>query len=220
MLFRSIEEQWDIDALEQALQAEFASRQPVRRWLEEDDALNEESLARKILAQVDEEYRAKEQEWATHGIDMRMVEKQIMLQVLDQRWKEHLAAMDYLRQSIHLRAYAQKQPKQEYKRESFQLFQELLENIKRDVIRLLCRVQIETSNELEEAERRRREEAERRMRYTHAETSGLDGGAEEEPDRGAAKPETFVRSERKVGRNEPCPCGSGRKYRQCHGKAA
>ncbi len=217
---QSIEEQWDIEGLEQALQAEFASRQPVKRWLEEDDELNEESLSRKILAQVEEEYRAKEQDWASHGVDMRLVEKQIMLQILDQRWKEHLAAMDYLRQSIHLRAYAQKQPKQEYKRESFQLFQELLENIKRDVIRLLCRVQIETSNELEEAERRRREEAERRMRYTHAETSGLDGGAEEQPEDGAAKPETFVRSERKVGRNEPCPCGSGRKYKQCHGKAA
>jgi preprotein translocase subunit SecA len=217
---QSIEEQWDVDGLEQALQTEFACRQPVRRWLEEDDALNEESLSRKILAEVEAEYLAKEQDWASHGIDMRVVEKQIMLQILDQRWKEHLAAMDYLRQSIHLRAYAQKQPKQEYKRESFQLFQELLENIKRDVIRLLCRVQIETSDELEEAERRRREEAERRMRYTHAESSGLDGGEPEQPDDGAGKPETFVRSERKVGRNEPCPCGSGKKYKQCHGKAA
>ena len=217
---QSIEEQWDVDGLEQALQTEFASRQPVRGWLDEDDALNEDSLSRKILAEVEAEYRAKEQDWASHGIDMRVVEKQIMLQVLDQRWKEHLAAMDYLRQSIHLRAYAQKQPKQEYKRESFQLFQELLENIKRDVIRLLCRVQIETSDELEEAERRRREEAERRMRYTHAESSGLDGGEQEQPDDGAGKPETFVRSERKVGRNEPCPCGSGKKYKQCHGKAA
>jgi preprotein translocase subunit SecA len=217
---QSIEEQWDVDGLEQALQTEFACRQPVRRWLEEDDALNEESLSRKILAEVEAEYLAKEQDWASHGIDMRVVEKQIMLQILDQRWKEHLADMDYLRQSIHLRAYAQKQPKQEYKRESFQLFQELLENIKRDVIRLLCRVQIETSDELEEAERRRREEAERRMRYTHAESSGLDGGEPEQPDDGAGKPETFVRSERKVGRNEPCPCGSGKKYKQCHGKAA
>jgi preprotein translocase subunit SecA len=220
---QSIEEQWDIEGLEQALLADFASRQPVQRWLDEDDALNEDSLSQKILAQVDADYAAKESEWADHGIDMRQVEKQIMLQILDQRWKEHLATMDHLRQGIHLRAYAQKQPKQEYKRESFELFQELLENIKRDVIRLLSRVQIEAPDAVEEAERRRREEAERRMRYTHAETSALNNGATSEPDPQPArpsKPETFVRGERKVGRNEPCPCGSGKKFKQCHGKAA
>jgi preprotein translocase subunit SecA len=224
---QSIEEQWDIEGLEQALQAEFSSRQPVRRWLDEDDDLNEDSLSRKILAQVDEDYRAKEQDWANHGVDMRQVEKQIMLQILDQRWKEHLATMDHLRQGIHLRAYAQKQPKQEYKRESFELFQELLENIKRDVVRLLSRVQIEAPDEVAEAERRRREEAEQRMRFTHAETSALDNGAPAPgagpgpaDDEQAVRPETFVRGERKVGRNEPCPCGSGKKFKQCHGKAA
>ena len=217
---QSIEEQWDIEGLEQALLTEFGSRQPVRRWLDDDDELNEDSLSRKILAQVDTDYESKEQEWKNHGIEMRQVEKQIMLQILDQRWKEHLATMDHLRQGIHLRAYAQKQPKQEYKRESFELFQELLENIKRDVIRLLSRVQIEAPDAVAQAERRRREEAERRMRFTHAETSALDNGsaADDEPER--AKPETFVRGERKVGRNEPCPCGSGKKYKQCHGKAA
>jgi preprotein translocase subunit SecA len=125
---QSIEEQWDIEGLEQALLTEFASTQPVRKWLDEDDSLNEDSLSRKILEQVETEYRAKEQLWAEHGVDMRMVEKQIMLQILDQRWKEHLATMDHLRASIGLRAYAQKQPKQEYKRESFELFQELLVN--------------------------------------------------------------------------------------------
>jgi preprotein translocase subunit SecA len=157
---------------------------------------------------------------------MRLVEKQIMLQILDQRWKEHLALMDHLRQGIHLRAYAQKQPKQEYKRESFELFQSLLMNIKRDVVRFLSRVQIEKPLAVEEAERKRREEAERRMRYTHAESSALEQGspasASSDGAREAevAKPETFVRSERKVGRNEPCPCGSGKKYKQCHGKAA
>ncbi|MFP6816878.1 MAG: SEC-C metal-binding domain-containing protein, partial [Pseudomonadales bacterium] len=218
---QSIEEQWDIQGLEEALQAEFASRQPLQRWLDEDDELNEDSLSRKILDQVDEEYRAKEREWADQGIDMRQVEKQIMLQILDQRWKEHLATMDHLRQGIHLRAYAQKQPKQEYKRESFELFQELLENIKRDVVRLLSRVQIEAPDAVAEAERRRREQAERRQRYTHAETSALGNGAPP-PDNEPAqvKPGTFVRGERKVGRNEPCPCGSGKKFKQCHGKAA
>ncbi|TDJ34805.1 MAG: preprotein translocase subunit SecA [Gammaproteobacteria bacterium] len=215
---QSIEEQWDIEGLEQAFQVEFASQQPVRGWLDEDDSLNEESLSRKILAQVEEECKSKEKHWRQHGIDMRVVEKQIMLQILDQRWKEHLATMDHLRQGIHLRAYAQKQPKQEYKRESFELFQELLHDIKRDVVRLLSRVQIETPGAVEEAERRRRDQAEARMRFSHAESSALQSKATEEPE--PDKPETFVRSERKVGRNEPCPCGSGKKFKRCHGKAA
>jgi preprotein translocase subunit SecA len=133
------------------------------------------------------------------------------------------------RQGIHLRAYAQKQPKQEYKRESFELFQELLANIKRDVVRLLSRVQIEQPEAVAEAERKRREEAERRMRFSHAESSALAGaqpdgdGAGPGPARrppAAAKPDTFVRAERKVGRNEPCPCGSGKKFKHCHGQAA
>jgi len=227
---QSIEEQWDIPGLEQALVTEFASEQPVGKWLEEDDSLNEETLFARIHDQITAEYRRKGEEWAAHGIDIRMVEKQVMLQILDQRWKEHLATMDHLRTSIHLRAYAQKQPKQEYKRESFELFQELLANIKRDVARLLSRVQIEQPSALEEAERKRREEAERRMRYTHAEASalGADGAPDGAPgggdgaagEREAPKPDTFVRSERKIGRNEPCPCGSGKKYKQCHGRAA
>ncbi len=221
---RSLEEQWDVEGLEQALMTDFASSQPIREWLDADDSLNEESLGEKICQQVEEEYRRKESLWTSHGVDVRLVEKQIMLQILDQRWKEHLAAMDYLRQSIHLRAYAQKQPKQEYKRESFELFQELLYNIKRDVVKLLSRVQLETPGAVDETERRRRMEAERRMRYSHAEASAL-GGADRAgasdgaaPER-AAKPTPFVRGERKVGRNEPCPCGSGRKFKHCHGKS-
>ncbi len=225
---QSIEEQWDIEGLEQALQTEFASQQPLRAWLDEDDSLNEDTLSRKILEQVEEEYKAKEQTWAEHGVDMRMVEKQIMLQILDQRWKEHLATMDHLRASIGLRAYAQKQPKQEYKRESFELFQELLGHIKRDVVQLLSRVQIEAPEAVQEAERKRREEAEARMRFTHAESSALaspetppqPGPGGQPPPREEARVETFVREEKKVGRNEPCPCGSGKKYKHCHGKAA
>jgi len=231
---QSIEEQWDIPGLEQALNTDFASNQPVGKWLEEDDSLNEETLFEKIHQQITDEYRAKGEDWAAHGVDMRMVEKQVMLQILDQRWKEHLATMDHLRTSIHLRAYAQKQPKQEYKRESFELFQELLGNIKRDVARLLSRVQIEAPSELEEAERRRREEAERRMRFSHAQTSALagdgaspgagdgmsDGSRTAGGGDGSARPDTYVRTERKIGRNEPCPCGSGKKYKQCHGRAS
>jgi preprotein translocase subunit SecA len=225
----SVEEQWDVEGLEQALLTDFASRQPIAVWLEEDDELNGESLRRKILEQIEAEYKAKEADWQEQGIQMRLVEKQIMLQILDQRWKEHLALMDHMRQGIHLRAYAQKQPKQEYKRESFELFQELLANIKRDVVRLLSRVQIEQPEAVAEAERKRREEAERRMRFSHAESSALAGaqpdgdGAGPGPARrppAAAKPDTFVRAERKVGRNEPCPCGSGKKFKHCHGQAA
>jgi preprotein translocase subunit SecA len=220
----SIEEQWDVEGLEQALVTDFASRQPVAKWLEEEDELNEDSLKQRVLAQIEAEYAAKEADWQAQGIDMRLVEKQIMLQILDQRWKEHLAHMDHLRQGIHLRAYAQKQPKQEYKRESFELFQDLLGNIKRDVVRLLSRVQIEKPEAVEEAERKRREEAERRMRFSHAEASALqgDGVSDDAGARrpaGQAKPETFVRTERKVGRNEPCPCGSGKKFKHCHGQA-
>ncbi|MCZ6656289.1 MAG: preprotein translocase subunit SecA [Gammaproteobacteria bacterium] len=217
---QSVEEQWDIEGLEQALGSEFASQQPLRSWLEDDDSLNEDSLSLKILQQVEQEYAAKERDWSAHGVDMRLVEKQIMLQILDQRWKEHLAAMDYLRQSIHLRAYAQKQPKQEYKRESFELFQELLYNIKRDVVKLLSRVQIELPNAAEETERRRREEAEKRMRFSHAASSALADGDAPQVQRDGNKPQTFVRSERKIGRNERCPCGSGKKFKHCHGKAA
>ena len=206
---QSIEEQWDVEGLEQALQTEFASIQPLRTWLKEDDSLNEDTLTHRILAQTESEYRAKEQLWSSQGVDMRLVEKQIMLQILDQRWKEHLATMDYLRQSIHLRAYAQKQPKQEYKRESFELFQELLSSIKRDVVRLLARVQIETPQAVEEAERKRREAAEARMRFSHAAGSrirwsrGVAAGAAGRPE-GATPP----RESEPAGPGYLCSAGS------------
>ena len=220
---QSIDDQWDIEGLEQALATEFDSKQPVTRWLAEDDELNEETLRERIREQLVGEYEAKEGEWVEQGVDMRSVEKQIMLSILDQKWKEHLAVMDHLRQGIHLRAYAQKQPKQEYKREAFILFQELLANIKRDVVRLLSRVRIEPEQDLEEVERRRREELAQRMRFQHAGANALGNAPAADGDgapSGAAKPETFVRGQRKVGRNERCPCGSGKKYKHCCGKAA
>ena len=224
---QSMPEQWEIEGLEQALVTEFNSNQALRQAFDSDDGLNEESLHERVLAQIEEEYRAKESQWREHGVDMRLVEKQVMLQILDQRWKEHLATMDYLRQSINLRAYAQKQPKQEYKRESFELFQELLYAIKRDVTRLLSRIQIEQPDEVEESERQRRERASRQMNYSHEQSSAIDnGGGQGAPQPGprrpaeVEKPATFVREDRKVGRNEPCPCGSGKKFKQCHGKAA
>ena len=208
-----------MEGLQQALASELNSRQPVKEWIEADDELDEEALRVRILEQVDAEYAAKGERWNERGVDIRQVEKQFMLQVLDQRWKEHLATMDYLRQGIHLRAYAQKQPKQEYKRESFELFQALLENIKTDVTRLLLRIELETPEEVEARERERRAAEERRMRFQHAQSSALGEQPAEAPPE-TAKPETFKREERKVGRNEPCPCGSGKKYKQCHGKAA
>ena len=214
---QSLIEQWDIGGLEQALQSEFGSAQSLNQLLEQDQELDEDGLAARVLVQIEEEYAAKEGRWRDNGIDMRMVEKQIMLQILDQRWKEHLAAMDQLRQGIHLRAYAQKQPKQEFKRESFELFQDLLQNIKFDVIRMLSRMQIENPEEIEAQERLRRAEATQKMNFQH---SQLEASEDQSGDGSSPqnKAETFVREERKVGRNEPCPCGSGKKYKQCHGR--
>ena len=214
---QSLIEQWDIGGLELALQSEFGSTQTLSQWLEEDQDLDEEGLAAKVLAQIEVEYGEKESRWQESGINMRLVEKQIMLQILDQRWKEHLASMDQLRQGIHLRAYAQKQPKQEFKRESFELFQDLLQNIKFDVIRMLSRMQIENPEEIEAQERLRRAEAARKMNFQHSQEQSAGGDQTRKP-REAAKAETFVREERKVGRNEPCPCGSGKKFKQCHGR--
>ena len=214
---QSLIEQWDIGGLELALQNEFGSTQALSHWLEEDQDLNEEGLAAKVLSQIEVEYGEKESRWRESDIDMRLVEKQIMLQILDQRWKEHLASMDQLRQGIHLRAYAQKQPKQEFKRESFELFQDLLQNIKYDVIRMLSRMQIENPEEIEAQERLRRAEATRKMNFQHSQEQPAASGEARKPAR-ASKAETFIREERKVGRNEPCPCGSGKKYKQCCGR--
>ena len=215
----SLSEQWDLPGLQQELRAEFGSEQPLQQWLDEDDRLDESGLIDRILQQIESEYAGKQAGFEASNIDMRLVEKQVMLQLLDQRWKEHLASMDQLRQGIHLRAYAQKQPKQEFKRESFELFQTLLYNIKYDVIRTLSRMQLENPEELAAAERQRRAQAEQQMQFQHAAATELGAsqadGAKEQPVRAAP----FVRDDRKVGRNEPCPCGSGKKFKQSCGRA-
>ena len=215
----SLIEQWDVSGLEAALAAEFTSTQPLEKWLDEDDALDEEKLCARILAQLEAEYAQKEGAWAAADINMRLVEKQVMLQILDQKWKEHLASMDHLRQGIHLRAYAQKQPKQEFKRESFELFQNLLFDIKYELVRMLSRMQIESPEEVEAQERLRRAEAAKRMNFEHSKAQGMggEGTPAQSPNQADPKGETFVRNQPKVGRNEPCPCGSGRKFKQCHG---
>ena len=217
---QSLEEQWDIPGLEQALQTEFNERLPVQQWLDEDDELHEETLREKVVEAVRSSYTEKAE---SIGQGARTFEKQIMLQIVDSLWKEHLAAMDYLRQGIALRAYAQKQPKQEYKRESFELFEELLNNIKLEFVRFLSRVEFKSSEDVEEMEsRRRHEEAKNKLNFQKASATSLsEGEAARENALAAPKPQTpFIRESRKVGRNEPCPCGSGKKFKQCCGKLA
>ena len=206
----SLAEQWDISGLTQSLMADFGLELPIQRWLDEDERLEEHGLIDRILAEAKSAYNAKAHEV---GPDIKRFEKRVMLDILDNLWKEHLASMDYLRQGIHLRAYAQKQPKQEYKREAFELFEGLLENVKFEVIRFLSRVQFKTEADVEAMEARRRQEAERtRMQFEKANLPGEPASEE------SAGSSPFVRQDRKVGRNEPCPCGSGKKYKACHGK--
>ncbi|EED36734.1 preprotein translocase, SecA subunit [Luminiphilus syltensis NOR5-1B] len=219
----SVEEQWDVPGLERHLEAEFVTALPVAEWLEADTSLHEESLRERIVAEVQGAYDAKAGE---AGPGMRHLEKQIMLQVLDTLWKEHLQTMDQLRQGIHLRAYANKNPKQEYKRESFALFESLLIRLKYEVIRFLSHVQIQNKNEAEQLERQRREEAARKqLAFEHAEANvaATEAGGPDQagtPAAPPAKPQQVVRDQPKVGRNDPCPCGSGKKYKQCHGALA
>ncbi len=211
---QSLDEQWDIAGLKEELHELTGRQWDIDAWLEADDELHEEPLKRKILEEIDEQYRKKEQSAGPEAL--RYVEKQLMLQMLDIHWKEHLAAMDHLRQGIHLRGYAQKNPKQEYKREAFELFAQLLDTIKYQVTFYLLRVEIRSSIELEELERKRRQSAQ--LKYEHAGASALAGGESDGEAGAGATP--FVREGRKIGRNEPCHCGSGKKYKHCHGKLA
>src|SRR5690554_4506791 len=211
---QSLEEQWSITGLEKQLEADFGLRLPVQQWLDGDDTLHEESLREKILAEVQGAYDQKAE---AIGEPLRELERKIMLQVLDHAWKEQLASMDHLRQGINLRSYAQRNPKQEYKREAFYLFQQMLETVKRETVVVLGRVQPISREQLEVMERRQREPEEmarRKMRMSHEQVSAL--GSEEPTAKESAIP--FTREGRKVGRNDACPCGSGKKYKHCHGK--
>ena len=211
---QSLEEQWDVPGLEAACNTEFNVKLPVQNWLDEDPSLFEDTLRQKIVAEVRAEYIKKE---TLVGPQLRVLEKRIMLDILDGLWKEHLAAMDYLRQGIHLRAYAQKKPKDEYKREAFDLFDNLLKSVRFDVIRFLSRVQFQTEEDAEELELRRREEESRIQRnFQKDDSPGMDGSAARALVDELNEP--FVRPDKKVGRNEPCPCGSSKKYKACHGK--
>ncbi|WP_444910267.1 preprotein translocase subunit SecA [Microbulbifer sp. TRSA005] len=215
---QSVEEQWDIPALEQQLAGELGIELPIQKWLDEDRNLHEETLREKVVAEAQAAYATKVERISESSGDanlMPTVERQIMLQVLDQLWKEHLSSMDHLRAGIGLRAYANKNPKQEFKRESFHLFQSMLENLKHEVVRILAHVEPMTREQMDELEQRRLEEQRKQqLELQHAEASAL---PESQPQQAAPVPE---RRGPKVGRNDPCPCGSGKKYKQCHGKLA
>jgi len=212
---QSLEEQWDIEGLEKALASEFAVKIPVQRWLDEDDRLDEDNLRDRVVEEVQATYAKR---YAHIGDPMREIERQIMLQLMDNLWKDHLTNMDQLRQGIGLRAYAQKNPKQEYKRESFALFEELLESIKHETIKYLSHVQVTSRADVERLEQQRRQQQTQRQ-YQHAQIANLDDQSEQQdsPDKPEAS-QPVVRSGPKVGRNDPCPCDSGKKFKQCHGK--
>lgn len=211
---QSLIEQWDVPGLTQALSTEFGLELPLQSLLDTDESLMEEGLRDLIVEKARENYGEKER---LLGQELRLFEKRIMLDILDNLWKEHLASMDYLRQGIHLRAYAQKQPKQEYKREAFELFEALLQDVKVEVIRFLSRVQFKADENAQALEDRRRAEAARnKMVFEKSDLPSSDE-ANQTPEAPAAP---FVRPEKKVGRNEPCPCGSGKKFKSCHGRLA
>lgn len=206
---QSIEEMWDIKGLEQRLEQDFVIDLPLQKWLDEDDKLAEESLRQRIHEAVEKAYQEKEALLPDPRM-MRQLEKQVMLQELDRHWKEHLANMDHLRQGIWMRSHAQKNPKQEYKREAFDLFAGMLDNLKEDVITLLAKVRFQMPEEVEAMKRTEVNQA--GMQTQHESASALPQSDT------ARQAETFVREQPKVGRNEPCPCGSGKKFKQCHGK--
>jgi len=213
----SLEEQWDPAGLEKTLESDLQLKLPVQQWLKGEQELEEQELRNRIVEAARKHYREK-----IAGVElqaMRQYERAIMLQSVDSHWREHLAALDHLRQGIHLRGYAQKNPQQEYKREAFELFSMMLESIKTEVTKILMTVQIRSAEELAAVEE---PETPRNIQYQHAEfPGGGDSAAEAEPEGGVAvaeRPQPFVRPGEKVGRNDPCPCGSGKKYKQCHGR--
>jgi len=215
---KTMVEQWDIPGLEEHLQHEFNFHIPVQQMLDNDLKMQEASLRLRIIEILEQNHKDKEQQITKEVL--QHFEKSVMLQVLDTSWKEHLAAMDNLRQGIHFRGYAQKDPKQEYKREAFEMFSSLLDHIKYEVIGILFKVQVRQEEDVQALDEQR--QAPREMHFEHAEASALDV-VEELPkalvdDNSAEQP--FVRVTEKVGRNDNCPCGSGKKYKHCHGKLA
>jgi preprotein translocase subunit SecA len=215
----SLEEMWDVPALGKALEGEFGTSMPLQQWLDDDDSLHEETLRQRILDEMEQAYIEKE---ALAGKEtLRHFEKAVMLKVLDEQWKDHLATMDHLRQGIHLRGYAQKNPKQEYKREAFELFTAMLDRVKQEVVEVVSMVRVQAEEDVEAVEAQRRSTTKMSYRHDEAKSATADGqGEAEAPDQEQESQQPFVRDGKKIGRNEPCPCGSGKKYKQCHGKIA
>ena len=206
---QSLAEMWDVPGLEERLKQDFLIELPITQWLADDNKLYEEKLRERIEQAVEQSYQQKEEQVGDSVL--RQFEKAIMLQSLDQHWKDHLAAMDHLRQGIHLRGYAQKNPKQEYKRESFELFSEMLENLKVDVVGILSKVQVRAEEDVEKVEEQHRKSENAPREYQHEEAEHVGGEAPQSAT-------VMARTEPKVGRNDPCPCGSGQKFKQCCGK--
>ncbi|MBN5108983.1 protein translocase subunit SecA [Stenotrophomonas maltophilia] len=216
----SIDEQWDLRGLEATLESDFGLQMSLTDLVKQHEELDAEAIASKVQERVNQHFAEKE---ASLGEEtMRALEKHVMLTVLDQSWKEHLARMDYLRQGIYLRGYAQKQPKQEYKKEAFELFSDMLENVKREVVTLLARVRIRSDEEVQALEAAERQQAQARLsqsQFQHQDAGGY--SADEEAAQVQAAQQgvaTLQRDEPKIGRNDPCPCGSGKKYKHCHGQ--
>ena len=218
ILPKTMVEQWAIDELEEHLRQEFNVHVPVRKMLDEDHQLTEAGLRKRIVELLEQSHKDKEKQITKEVL--QHFEKSVMLQVLDNSWKEHLAAMDYLRQGIHLRGYAQKDPKQEYKREAFDMFTGLLEHIKHEVVGILFKVQVRQEEDVQALDERM--QMPREMHFEHAEAPAFDTAADvqypADSEEEAAKQQPVMRDPNKVGRNDPCPCGSGKKYKQCHGK--
>ncbi len=237
----SVEEQWNVPGLTEVLEKDLAITLNIQQLLDEETSLDEDGIRQRILADVEADYLRK---FSTiQPSELRQLEKQLMLQQVDLHWREHLAAMDYLRQGIHLRGYAQKNPKQEYKREAFEMFSSMLDAVKRDVITILAKARVRTPEDVAAEEQRRR--MVEQLQYRHDEAPAVAAGTAAgalEGEAGSASPGStgpaprpmvarpqaqapvvapagpVVRKEPKVGRNEPCPCGSGKKYKQCHGR--
>ncbi|NOR21025.1 MAG: preprotein translocase subunit SecA, partial [Xanthomonadales bacterium] len=226
---QSMEEQWDVPSLSLALEREFGAHLDVAQWLEEEPDLDETAVRERIINTIGDEYDAKTE--AVGGDLMRVIEKEYMLKFLDMHWREHLAALDYLRQGIGLRSYAQKNPKQEYKREAFEMFSSMLDRVKHELISFLARVKVRGEEDVQAAQQRA---ATNKMQYQHAQAAPLSAappplagqaaapvlaGGPPVPPKPPVDPATpFVRDAPKVGRNEPCHCGSGKKFKHCHGK--
>jgi preprotein translocase subunit SecA len=232
---------WDLQGLQESMARDFNVSVDPKAWLAQEPELEEEALRKRIVSAARDAYQAR---GTRYGTDiMRHIEKEVMLKMLDQHWREHLAAMDYLRQGIHLRGYAQKDYRFEYKREAFELFAAMLDRVKFETVSFLSKIEIRTAEEIEREEEERRQRLMRALQAQHAEAQSVLSSSEEPspmpadsgvfaqvpgvgPAGGGQRPMphpipeaqgTFVRGERKVGRNEPCPCGSGKKFKHCHG---